>query len=173
MRCSARRRRAAATISMARVIFSMFLTEEIRFLTSRWLAIYLGVRRLLFARLLVLLLRGVLVVVAARLGLVLVLVGVLVLAGLALLGPVGLAAVLRLAVLVEVVAEVVGELLHEALDLLDRRILPVAVADRLEHVGDLRVRALGQRREVLRDAIDVDAVQVPVGRGVDLQDLVL
>src|SRR3954471_6280988 len=87
MRCSARRRRAAATISMARVIFSMFLTEEIRFLTSRWLALYLGVRRLLFARLLVLLLRGVLVVVAARLGLVLVLVGVLVLAGLALLGP--------------------------------------------------------------------------------------
>jgi len=35
MRCSARRRRAAATISIARVIFWMFLTEEIRFLTSR------------------------------------------------------------------------------------------------------------------------------------------
>ena len=35
MRCSARRRRAAATISIARVIFWMFLTEAIRFLTSR------------------------------------------------------------------------------------------------------------------------------------------
>ena len=34
IRCSARRRRAAATISMARVIFCTFFTEEIRFLTS-------------------------------------------------------------------------------------------------------------------------------------------
>jgi hypothetical protein len=34
MRCSARRRRAAATISIARVIFWMFLTEAIRLLTS-------------------------------------------------------------------------------------------------------------------------------------------
>ena len=34
IRCSARRRRAAATISIARVIFWMFLTEAIRFLTS-------------------------------------------------------------------------------------------------------------------------------------------
>ena len=32
--CSARRRRAAATISIARVILWMFLTEEMRFLTS-------------------------------------------------------------------------------------------------------------------------------------------
>ncbi len=38
MRCSARRSRAAATISMARVIFWMFLTEPIRFLTSCWVA---------------------------------------------------------------------------------------------------------------------------------------
>jgi hypothetical protein len=35
IRCSARRRRAAATISIARVIFWMFLTEAILFLTSR------------------------------------------------------------------------------------------------------------------------------------------
>ena len=34
MRCSALRRRAAATISIARVIFWMFLTEAIRFLMS-------------------------------------------------------------------------------------------------------------------------------------------
>src|SRR5205807_9798517 len=33
--CSARRRRAAATISIARVIFWMFLTAPMRFLTSR------------------------------------------------------------------------------------------------------------------------------------------
>ena len=36
MRCSARRRRAAATISIARVILRMFWTDAIRFLTSRW-----------------------------------------------------------------------------------------------------------------------------------------
>ena len=35
IRTSARRRRAAATISMARVILRMFLTESIRRLTSR------------------------------------------------------------------------------------------------------------------------------------------
>ena len=34
MRCSARRRRAAATISIARVIFWMFLTDAMRLLTS-------------------------------------------------------------------------------------------------------------------------------------------
>jgi hypothetical protein len=34
MRCSARRRRAAATISIARVILWMFLTLEMRFRTS-------------------------------------------------------------------------------------------------------------------------------------------
>src|SRR4051812_41756668 len=45
MRCSARRRRAAATISMARVIFSMFLIEPIRFLTSRCEAIRWSVVR--------------------------------------------------------------------------------------------------------------------------------
>ena len=35
IRCSARRNRAAATISIARVIFWMFFTEAILFLTSR------------------------------------------------------------------------------------------------------------------------------------------
>jgi hypothetical protein len=42
IRCSARRRRAAATISIARVIFWMFFTEEIRFLTSRCEAMVFG-----------------------------------------------------------------------------------------------------------------------------------
>src|SRR5213078_466031 len=37
MRCSARRRRAAATISIARVILRMFCTLAMRFWTSRWL----------------------------------------------------------------------------------------------------------------------------------------
>src|SRR3954463_12222571 len=36
MRCAARRSRAAATISIARVIFWTFLTEAIRCLTSFW-----------------------------------------------------------------------------------------------------------------------------------------
>jgi hypothetical protein len=39
IRCSARRNRAAATISIARVIFWMFLTEPIRPLISFWVAI--------------------------------------------------------------------------------------------------------------------------------------
>ena len=34
MRCSARRSLAAATISIARVIFAMFFTVPMRFLTS-------------------------------------------------------------------------------------------------------------------------------------------
>jgi hypothetical protein len=38
MRCYARRNRAAATISIARVILRMFLTELIRVLTSFWVA---------------------------------------------------------------------------------------------------------------------------------------
>ena len=38
MRCSALRRRAAATISIARVILRMFLTDEMRPLMSFWLA---------------------------------------------------------------------------------------------------------------------------------------
>ena len=45
IRCSARRRRAAATISMARVIFWMFFTEPILLLTSRWEAIGYAARR--------------------------------------------------------------------------------------------------------------------------------
>src|SRR5581483_1956966 len=36
IRCSARRSRAAATISIARVIFWMFLTAPMRLRTSRW-----------------------------------------------------------------------------------------------------------------------------------------
>ena len=40
IRCSARRRRAAATISIARVIFWMFLTEPMRLLTSFCAMVY-------------------------------------------------------------------------------------------------------------------------------------
>ena len=42
IRCSARRRRAAATISIARVIFWMFLTASMRLRTSRWVGIASG-----------------------------------------------------------------------------------------------------------------------------------
>ena len=38
IRCSARRSRAAATISIARVILRMFLTDEMRLLMSFWVA---------------------------------------------------------------------------------------------------------------------------------------
>src|SRR4051812_38817672 len=221
MRCSARRRRAAATISMARVIFSMFLIEPIRFLTSRWEAISwsgawshgrgswmpgadraidtvvkprvdqaggdpaprdaarrprgscarpaLRVRGLLLPRLLLVgvLVLGLAVGVGVGLGL-----GV-VARVLALLGALRAALVGRLALLVEVVAEVVGELLDERLELLDGAVVPVALPDLVEQVGDLRVAALQQRVEVLGDPVDVDAVEVAVGGREDLQHLVL
>src|SRR3954453_16067785 len=103
MRCSARRRRAAATISIARVIFWMFLTEAIRFLTSLSAMAYLRLAGGHGARL------------------ALVAVGVLALASPAVvLGAAAPAAFLgadvvvvleRVALFVEVVAEVVGELL--------------------------------------------------------------
>ncbi len=65
MRCSARRRRAAATISIARVIFWMFLTDAMRFLTSFWAMAYAVARRGLLLALLGLALVAVAVLVAA------------------------------------------------------------------------------------------------------------
>src|SRR5829696_6578587 len=103
MRCSARRRRAAATISIARVILWMFLTDAIRFLTSFWVAIgaHLGGDFLLS-----LLDRALGLGLLARL--LLGASGLLVL--LAILDPVGLALLERLSVGVEVGPEVVDHL---------------------------------------------------------------
>src|SRR5262249_54719468 len=105
MRCSARRSLAAATVSRARVIFWMFLTELILFLTSRCEAMVCSAAAPLGG--------GGGLLALARL--VLAALGV---AGAG--GLVGAAAghrrggrvVHRLALLVEVVAEVVGELLE-------------------------------------------------------------
>ena len=97
MRCSARRRRAAATISIALVILRMFLTESIRCLTSRC-AMRAASRPALRGR------RGLL----GLLGLVDALLDLAQALGLARrLADAGLQQ--RLALLVEVVAEVVGE----------------------------------------------------------------
>src|SRR5215207_10586681 len=110
MRCSARRRRAAATISIARVILWMFLTDAIRFLTSFWVAIgaHLGGDFLLglLDRALGLLGLGLRLGLLARL--LLGASGLLVL--LAILDPVGLALLERLSLGVEVGAEVVDHL---------------------------------------------------------------
>ena len=103
MRCSARRRRAAATISIARVIFWMFFTEAILFLTSRWDAMCAG--RPSGGR------------------------------GLLLGG---------FALLVEVVAEVLGEGLDDLVHVCLRLLRPVAAADLLACLLSLRVQAFGQ-----------------------------
>src|SRR5688572_15053830 len=147
MRCSARRRRAAATISIARVIFWMFLTDPMRALTSlrAMRSRRSGGRRLLLAR-------SLAVAVAALAAL--------------LVGQ-------RLALLVEVVAEVLGELGDRVVELVLDVVGPVAVGDRLQRVRDLGVQALDERAVVLLDAPDVDAVDVAVRRGVHDRDLVL
>src|SRR5689334_15216165 len=145
IRCSARRRRAAATISIARVILRMFLTESIRCLTSRWEAAMGsgGARRRLLLGLL-----GVLVLAALGLGArrarevapaavlvpaVVVRIGVGAARADALLLARRLVAVLeRMALLVEVVAEVVGEVAHALAHGLLRLLRPVALADLAE-----------------------------------------
>ena len=133
MRCSARRRRAAATISIARVILWMFLIDAMRFLTSAWLAAITRSqppsrrprrrsrrppRRPRRAR----------VVTRSE-------------------SPPSSS---RVAVLVEVVAEVVGELLDRGVELLDGAVLPVAARDLLEQVGLLRAQALARGRRGTR-----------------------
>ena len=54
-----------------------------------------------------------------------------------------------------------------------RLIRPVAAGDLLAHVGVLGVHPFGQLGEELGHALDVQAVEEAVGRGVDLHDLVL
>src|SRR5947208_4574080 len=165
MRCSARRRRAAATISIARVILRMFCTLAMRFWTSRWLDMAAA------AALGGLVLRFVLV-------LGLVLVRGLILCG-CLVPPaaadvaVGVVLLQRLALLVEVVAEIgriVGDQrVHGLLGL----VRPVAAADLLQELAGLRARTLGQTSEELGNPIDRDAVEVAAHPGEDLDDLVL
>src|SRR4051794_3738149 len=148
MRCSARRSRAAATISMARVIFCTFFTEPMRARMSLSVAISSAGdwgpgtgdssgRPLLLLRLLL----GSLVVIAVlpRLGALLPL--------LLVLDPVGLALLDRVALLIEVGAEVVHRLddgvFHLALDL----VAPLALANLLHQVLLLRVQALDRHVE--------------------------
>src|SRR5215207_5824267 len=73
----------------------------------------------------------------------------------------------RLALLVEVVAEVVGELGDDLLQPVLRLVGPVAVADLLEQLGVLRPHAPDELLVELGHAILGHAVQVAVGRGVD------
>src|SRR5688500_10581485 len=141
MRCSARRSRAAATICMARVIFSMFLTLEMRSLTSRWVAMALPERSasarglpLLGVALGVVVPGVVLVVLVALAGGLAAFVVVSVAGVLALGDPIGVALLHRMALLVEVVAEVVGELAHALLHRLDGAVVPVALRDLAQHV---------------------------------------
>src|SRR5918994_5395670 len=113
MRCSARRGRAAATISIARVILPTFLTEAMRLLTSLGVAIPSGggacLLRLGRGRGLGLVRPTIRAVAAgaARCGALLLRVD-----------PVGLALLERVAVLVEVGTEVVEEVLDGLAQLL-------------------------------------------------------
>ncbi len=159
MRCSARRRRAAATISIARVIFWMFWTERDPVLDVALAhaasGLLLGPARPHRAS-------------PASVGR----------AGAVGAGAHGRAArrraVERLALLVEVVAEVLGELGDDLLDTppgsrrTSRR--PRSSSSRSLCLG---VQALGQRRRGTRGRGRRDAVEEAVGGGVDLDDLVL
>src|ERR1700722_4204085 len=155
MRCSARRRRAAATISIARVIFWMFLTEEILVLTSRCDAIVVYLRGQLGRLRLCLLLRlGLLV--GLRLGL-----------------RARSLVLQRLALLVEVVAEVLSEGINSGVNGFLGLLRPVAAGDLVTHVWVLGVHAFDQGEQELGHALDVQAVQEAVGGGEDLDRLVL
>src|ERR1700722_5077688 len=172
IRCSARRRRAAATISIARVIFWMFLTASMRLRTSRWVAIGLGVSE---ARprsgghgLLALLgsavarLLGAAVAVAVRIAL-----------GAPFRNLVEVALLERMALLIEVVAEVLGELLDRRVDGLLGLVGPVAAGDRLQHLGLVPAHVAGQACQEPVDLVDDDPVEEAVRGRVDLHDLVL
>ena len=160
MRCSARRRRAAATISIARVIFWMFLTDAMRFLTSRWRHAVAGASALLGApRRLRSLGLGARTRRTSRRR-----CSTLVATRLAASSP----SVERLALLVEVVAEVVGVVLDRALERSRRRVAP-SRRRRSSRGGSLsseRTRCCRPSSELL-DAVGVDAVDVAVGGGVD------
>src|SRR6476646_9645445 len=169
IRCSARRRRAAATISIARVILFMFLTDAMRFLTSfcdaigdQLLALSRGRRLLVLSAVAVIVGPGLRALGASR--------------RLALLfgvDAVGLALLERVAVLVEVGAEVVDEVG----DRLTQRLLVVLLElaglfDPAQQLGLLRVQAGPQVGEELADALDFDPVEVAAGARVDRGDLV-
>src|SRR6185437_9863467 len=155
MRCSARRSRAAATISIARVIFWMFLTAEMRLRTSRCEVAMgqsvsgrgRGQTGRLFPALAVALAVIVGLRAAPRLGCVTLLD--------------------RVALLVEVVPEVLGVGVD---GLVERRlglIGPIAAGDLLEQLGLVAAQRVGQAAEELLHLVHDDAVQVAIGGGVD------
>src|SRR3954468_13933533 len=178
MRCSARRSRAAATISIARVIFWTFLTDEMRSWTSRWVGMGSAGRPGGLRLLLTVLVRGLAAAVAVAAGLGLGAVAAvgplaLVAALVAARDAVGLALLDRLALLVEVVAEVVGEARHRPVEGFDGLVGPVPAGDLLQEVGVLGAGLLGETVEELRDLVHGDSVQVAVGGRKDLDHLVL
>src|SRR4029077_10615831 len=78
----------------------------------------------------------------------------------------GLGLLEGLALLVEVVSEVGGELLEEVVYGLLGVLRPVAAGDLGARIAELRVGAFGQLGQELGHAIDVDAVQEAVRGGV-------
>src|SRR5947209_4373953 len=158
IRCSARRRRAAATISIARVIFWMFLTAPMRFLTSRCVcgmsrAQAPGSRRLRLILLIAPVVVPPLALRAARRTLV--------------------AFLDRMPLLVEVEAEVLGEARDRLLDRLLRLLAPVAPGDLLEEIRLAAPHGVGEVGEEAVEFVHHDSVQVPAGRRVYLDHLVL
>src|SRR4051794_8015572 len=160
MRCSARRSRAAATISIARVIFWMFLTLAMRLFRSFWAIAALDRGRFLLGHAL-----------AARS------VGLGLDAGPTRLGShvarPALVLVHRQALLVEVVAEVLGEALDGVVELALDVVFPLAGGEPLEEVLMLGMEPLRHPLEELVHALDLDAVEIAVGGGVDLHHLIL
>src|SRR5437588_824432 len=79
----------------------------------------------------------------------------------------------RLALVVEAVAEVLRVGLHSLLNRLLGLLRPVACGDLLEQLAVLGAHPLDQTLEELRSALDLDAVEEAVRRGVDLHGLIL
>src|SRR5437764_389377 len=79
----------------------------------------------------------------------------------------------RVSLLVEVVAEVLGEPPDDLVDLLLGLVAPVTLGDLLQQLGLVPADEIGQVPEEPLDPADRDPVEVPVGRRVDLDDLVL
>src|SRR3954464_15607471 len=78
----------------------------------------------------------------------------------------------RIALLVEVRAEIVDRLGDRVAELLLDLVAPVPLSDLPHHVGVLGVESLKERLVEFLDAVDLDAVEVAARAGVDGRNLV-
>src|ERR1700683_2817855 len=72
---------------------------------------------------------------------------------------------------VEVISEVRRELLDRSVECRDGLVAPVAARDLLQQLRLTRADVVSEVRQEAIDLVDDDAIEVAVGRGVDLRDL--